>query len=201
MKSIMEEASSIFKAVEKGWLEAGKPQEFSIKIFEEPTKNFLGITTKPAKIGIFFTEKVAQPAKNFKPREEYPKAAATKKTFSQPQHTQQPQPARQTQKPINKPLSEERPEKRARETWTPEMIEATQSWVKESLSLMEKSHNVFTLDAKNYYLKINFPSPLFDDPEKERVLFRSFAHLIMQSLRNKFKKSFRGFKVILSSPY
>ena len=56
MKSIMEEASSIMKAIEKGWASAGQPKEFTIKVYEEPQKNFLGMTTRPAKIGIFFTE-------------------------------------------------------------------------------------------------------------------------------------------------
>src|SRR5216110_3305924 len=59
MKSIMEQASSIIKAIEKAWISADKPKEFSIKIFEIEEKNFFGMTTKPAKIGIFFEDKVA----------------------------------------------------------------------------------------------------------------------------------------------
>lgn len=60
MKSLIEEASSIAKAIEKAWDRAGKPQSFSIKIFEESTSNFLGFTKTPAKIGIFFEEQVRQ---------------------------------------------------------------------------------------------------------------------------------------------
>ncbi len=37
-------------------LSAGQPKEFTIKIFEEPQKNFIGMTVRPAKIGIFFAE-------------------------------------------------------------------------------------------------------------------------------------------------
>lgn len=54
MKSIVEEGSSIFKAIEKGWTRAGKPSHFSVKIFELPEKNFFGMTTKQAKVGIMF---------------------------------------------------------------------------------------------------------------------------------------------------
>ena len=54
MKSIMEEASSIIKAIEKGWTNRRQPKEFTIKIFEEPQKNFIGMTTKPAKLHLFF---------------------------------------------------------------------------------------------------------------------------------------------------
>ncbi len=56
MKSIMEEGSSISKAIEKGWIKAGSPKEFSVKIYEDAEKNFFGMTSKPAKIGIFFDE-------------------------------------------------------------------------------------------------------------------------------------------------
>lgn len=54
MKSIVEEASSIAKALEKAWTRAGKPAQFSVKVFELPEKNFFGLTTKQAKVGIFF---------------------------------------------------------------------------------------------------------------------------------------------------
>jgi len=57
MKSIMEQASSIMKAIEKAWISADNPTEFSVKIFEKEEKNFFGMTTTPAKIGIFFSEK------------------------------------------------------------------------------------------------------------------------------------------------
>lgn len=60
MKSIVEEASSITKAIEKAWLRAQKPREFSIKIFEEAEKNFIGMTTKSAKIGLFYKEEQSE---------------------------------------------------------------------------------------------------------------------------------------------
>lgn len=56
MKSLVEEASSITKAIEKAWTRAGKPQTFSVKIFENPEVGFLGFTKKSAKVGIFFEE-------------------------------------------------------------------------------------------------------------------------------------------------
>jgi predicted RNA-binding protein Jag len=62
MKSLVEEASSIAKAIEKAWDRAGKPQAFSVKIYETGEKNFLGFTKKSAKVGIFFEEE--QPKSN-----------------------------------------------------------------------------------------------------------------------------------------
>ena len=54
MKSVIQEASSLSKAIEQGWVKAGKPQEFSIRILQEPSKNFLGITLQNAKVAFFF---------------------------------------------------------------------------------------------------------------------------------------------------
>ena len=57
MKSIMEEASSITKAIENAWNRAGQPQEFSVKILELPkTSVFWLKTAKSAKIAFFFNE-------------------------------------------------------------------------------------------------------------------------------------------------
>jgi predicted RNA-binding protein Jag len=77
MKSLIEEASSIAKAIEKGWERAGKPNSFSVKVFELPEKNFIGMTTKPAKVGLFFTE-------------DKPSTASHKKEQGTGQQTHQP---------------------------------------------------------------------------------------------------------------
>lgn len=57
MKSIMEEASSIAKAIETAWNRAGQPTEFSIKVLELPQTSFFGLkTSKSAKVAFFFNE-------------------------------------------------------------------------------------------------------------------------------------------------
>ena len=56
MISIIHEASSVAKAIEQVWIKAGKPQDFSVKVFEESEKNFFGFTTRNAKIAIFFKD-------------------------------------------------------------------------------------------------------------------------------------------------
>lgn len=71
MKSVIQEASSLIKAIEKGWEKAGKPREFTVRILEEAQRNFLGLTTKQAKVGIFFTEtgsKQEQPERAERPQ-------------------------------------------------------------------------------------------------------------------------------------
>ncbi len=62
MKSVIQEASSLSKAIEQGWIKAGKPKEFTVKIFQNSEKGFLGLGVKQmAKIGIFFEETQAKP--------------------------------------------------------------------------------------------------------------------------------------------
>lgn len=56
MKSIVQEASSVAKAIEQGWQKAGCPAQFSIKILELPEKNFFGFTVKSAKVALYFGE-------------------------------------------------------------------------------------------------------------------------------------------------
>src|ERR1700730_15554830 len=56
MKSIMEEASSISKAIDQAWNRAGKPMEFTIKVLETPERNLFCLTTKSAKIALFFDD-------------------------------------------------------------------------------------------------------------------------------------------------
>lgn len=57
MKSIVQEASSVAKAIEKGLEKVGNPRDFSIKVLEYPEKNFFGLTTKPAKIAVYCDDK------------------------------------------------------------------------------------------------------------------------------------------------
>lgn len=199
MKSIVEEASSVIKAIEKGWTQAGKPQEFSIKVFEVEQRNFLGLTTKSAKVAIFYNEKVQE--KSFTSRSE----SNDKRLKREPrQHTKKETPYTASVRAPEQPRTnqaikkEEKREFQPREFWSEEMLGFSKEWLKETLIQM-KIQTTFTTDVKNYYLKISFDNPLLGDSEREKLLFRSFAHLIMQSLRNKFKKGFRGYKVILTS--
>lgn len=82
MKSVIQEASSLMKAIEKGWEKAGSPHEFTVKILEESERNFIGLTTKQAKVCILF----AQTGHSQRPQSHH--AASPKQ--QQPQRPQQP---------------------------------------------------------------------------------------------------------------
>ena len=46
MKSLLQEGSSVMKAIQEAWDKVGKPEEFSIKILKNEEHRFLGITWK-----------------------------------------------------------------------------------------------------------------------------------------------------------
>jgi hypothetical protein len=209
MKSIMEEASSIFKAIENAWKRAGQPQDFSVKVFEEPQRNFFGLTVKSAKIGLFFDEKslaktkVTPPA-NPKPKiESQPKPQQEKpvnQKKSAPQKNKESMPPKKTPAPTQpKPVMQPKAVESSESIWSPDMVKAAQEWMRTTLSYMNMSHVNFSITLSKYYIHFNFDSKLFGNTMKEKSFFRSCAYLIMTSLRNKFKKEFRGLKVVLSS--
>ena len=82
MISIIHEASSVAKAIEQVWIKAGKPQDFSVKVFEESEKNFFGFTTRNAKIAIFF--------KDANEQSKMPNRPAQQNRQQQPQRQQKP---------------------------------------------------------------------------------------------------------------
>lgn len=99
MKSIMQEASSIAKAIEQGWEQAGMPTDFSVKILEKPQKNFFGFTTHPAKVALYFDERVSSPRhdaqgyRQNKPRTARESHAATRSEQRSDRQVEQRQPA------------------------------------------------------------------------------------------------------------
>ncbi len=191
MKSIIQEASSVVKALEKAWLDAGKPKEFSVKIHEEPEKNFLGMTVKSAKIGIFFKDEVVRKRERPRPRAE----TRPSKTFE----VKNPYEKKVIPQPVKKEEPVKTEECAPRQImWTDDMIKQASEWLSTVLQTMQKADVSFTTQANNYYLRFTFDGPMAETPEKERQLFRSFSFLMLQALKHQLKRPLRGFKVVLT---
>ena len=216
MKSIMEQASSIIKAIEKAWISADKPKEFSVKIFEHEEKNFFGMTTKPAKIGIFFSDKATASDKTHKARVTTKELRLTEKES----HKQPRQAAAQQQHPTTKQTTQENkqqriekqktiettqqqkavPQQRTPATWNDTMIDAVAAWLTKTLSLMGIQPVSFTNEISGKILILTFSHPLIENPTTEKQLFRSAAHLVMASLRNQYKQEIKDLKIVLIRP-
>lgn len=227
MKSIMEEASTVFKAIEKAWIRAEKPSSFSIKVLEEPVKNFIGMTVKSAKIAFYFDEMPVQKTKQHQqaptqqrkahstgeaqpqhkqrrdePREQHGATQERKPRVQQPQ-----QPKQQTKVATPKvaepaPAPRVKPELESHESmpaaiWKAEVLVSAEQWLRETISQLG-SESTFTSTAINNQLTIQFNKPIAEQAN-ERMLMSALAQLMMQSLRHRYKDEVRGLKVMLKS--
>lgn len=256
MKSLVEEASTITKAVEKAWIRAGKPAEFTVKVFEEPKHNFLGMTIKSAKIALFFKSVAAHSAsthaeaKESKPthkeqarrhnqprqhqesssshashhknhgselkgdRDQRASAQRTPKNDrrdtrdynKQPDAAREPrewQEPRQERERYERPVRQERAPRRdgRRErpeaVWSNEMADIAQDWLEHMLIVLDKRELLAQAKVVGSNLKFEFKAPVIDDKEKEKLLFASWAHLMLASVGNKYKKDLHGLKIVL----
>lgn len=216
MKSIMEEASSILKAIEKGWTKAGQPKEFSVKIFEEPQRNFFGMTVKPAKIALFFNEVAteqpkAKGAHKAAPASQEPKIkekpARKEPRIQQPQQPQRPQVARHSKEETPLDFQEQGDTTPATPTFTPPttpvwsdaMVEDAQTWLKDMLKLTRLEHIDFHNQVQHFHLRIQFPRPVIEDQTRQKQFFSGLATIILQMLKQKYRRPLKGYKIILTT--
>ena len=208
MKSIVEEASSIAKAIEKAWERAERPQEFSIKIFEDAERGFLGMTKKQAKVGIFFAEQAMHIERSERPRETHERVIKTPEKshlFEQKKPDAYVQKKKQPHKPTVAPSSSSssqaqphKEHKERRSAWTDDMKKAVETWLVELLRKSNLAHASFAAECIGNKLHITFSKPVFDSQEKNTLLFRSLSYLLLGMLRSRFKKEFRFLKIVLT---
>ncbi len=176
MKSIMEEASSISKAIDLAWNRAEKPSQFSIKVLEEPERNMFGLTVKSAKIALFFEETIKQ------------------EVYGRPTDRRQ-RPARQ--EPSRRPEITGPPQKRKYPEWTDELAQEAKEWLNNTLSRIGLPNIKYKSFHSGSIIKFVFYGSVTGTEGKDRLLFSSFACLILATLRNRHKKQLRNLKVIL----
>ncbi|KKQ49214.1 MAG: hypothetical protein US69_C0008G0044 [candidate division TM6 bacterium GW2011_GWF2_38_10] len=98
---MLHEASSVSKAIEKAWTDAGKPSEFTIKVLEPGEKNFLGMSKRPSIVSISY-----DPKRQTAPAQDTQKKDAPK---LQPQKPKQEQPAKSRTPERKEPVRQQRP--------------------------------------------------------------------------------------------
>ncbi len=183
MKSLMEEASSISKAIDLAWNRAGKPAQFSVKILEEAERNMFGLTKKSAKIAFFFDER--QQVEAHRPTHRPPAQRPTERPTQRQEQTQA------------RSRAEEHQPRRTRPEWTEGLAREATDWVKETLPYTGLPKVGYETSHSGNILKFVFDSSLTGTQGKDRMLFSSFACLIMTTLRQRHKKQLRNLKVLL----
>ncbi|MFC1870645.1 hypothetical protein ACFLXW_00065 [Candidatus Dependentiae bacterium] len=190
MKSIMQEASSVSKAIDLAWNRADKPSQFSVKVHEEPEHNMFGLTVKSAKIAIFFEEK--RRTDSFSRQPDRQRAARP-----EPQRRPQEQQPQRRVLEQEKPAVSEQPPKRVRPEWTDSMAQEARDWLDQTLQLMGASDATYSFSHSKSAVKVLFDKSVTGSEGKDRMLFSSIASLILSTLRHRHKKQLRNLKVIL----
>lgn len=86
-----------------------------------------------------------------------------------------------------------------RETWTPEMVQIAQEWIKETLVLMGKPDISVNTHVSHNYLKISLSAPVLEDARQEETQLKSWGMLAMEAVREKASKPLRSLRIILES--
>lgn len=154
MKSVIQESSSLGKAIDLAWSKAGCPAEFSVKILQKPERGFLGLNSTAAKIVMFFDETKAsssqqQPNANRerkgKPHQRQ-RSVLNKDGRNQENRSQAPQrPAANTAKPNPNP----NPNANANQPKETSTEETTQNKGPRRRNRWRKNNNKFRSDQKH----------------------------------------------------
>lgn len=199
MKSMLHEASSITKAIEKAWIESGKPAEFTIKILEKGEKNFFGMSKRPAIVSITYNA-------GFGPDRSRNKSFAQPKPFNKAQepkysHSKVEIKDKNThQRGVVKEVlvEKEKPSDREIISWNNEMVDYCSANLKDILGAL-KFDNSFNAKINNKNLVITFDKNIVIAVSDDlKSFFASVAHILMQLLKRKYKKRFRGIQIIIN---
>ncbi len=223
MKSMLHEASSVAKAIEKAWAEAGKPTEFTIKVLEAGEKNFLGLSKRPAIVSITY-----EPRKQTVRQQDAGKTQDRKASTPVAKNTSAPKPStgakdqirplpkREPIKPMpQKPLQQKSVQQKPQQPrelvkdvkdknfadqgeliWQDEWVAFVSKEFKELLAIWGAAQGMSTkVDKKT--LTINLDDRLHTDSNEERNACVSFSYLLVQFLKRHYRKKFRGFQLII----
>ena len=204
MKSLLQEANSIPKAVEKAWIEAGKPAQFTINIMEKGEKNILGMTKQPAIVSISF--ELEAPKRSFERnksrRPETQRQTQRKSGFtrtSTDKREPRPQEPRRSQQQIRPQSIQQEPKQDfPRPSWNDDLIQEISNGIKEIFSKISLNAS-FDTNANNKALTIKFQGKILERADDERALFASLSYLLLQFLKKKHKRKFAGFRLIITS--
>jgi predicted RNA-binding protein Jag len=213
MKSMLQEASSVTRAIERAWIESGRPTEFTIKVLEEGERNFLGFAKKPAIVSITYetkgVSKQVQQIQLSKVRDNRVRQERVPRKDVRDLGREEGKPVRKEQErttfvktqgqhgPQRAIESLVREQTREAEGWAPEYINYIESSFKELLILLGVQTEWVT-KIDRHVLTLVLQKPIVEDNELERMVQGSCSYLLIQLLKKRFKKKFRGFQLVVT---
>jgi predicted RNA-binding protein Jag len=184
MKSLIQEAATIEKAVGKAWNDAGMPSEFKIKILYAGTRGILGLFGRPSVISLSYDPRKQTSVKQISQKKDLKKRkeANTRK-----------------QNPVQRQPFQKQPQQR-REAygWNDSLVNDVKEWLKDVLKIIGiKSSYEFLVDRQ--ILRIRFKDEVLDGIDEERMLFASLANLLLLFLKKKYRKKLMGYRIVFAS--
>ena len=210
MRSILVQGSSVEKAVEKAWTNAGMPTEFSIKILDFGKKGFLGITKKPAIISIMFEPKrqtsisrtpstqTARPRTQSSQGRERRRPIGGQKPMQQRRSISSPTTSTQGERQDERQGERQGERLPERTFWTDSLIYDITSWLTELTKAMNLNSS-FKVNVQKKIITLTFDGQILATTDDERLLFSGLSYLLIQFLKKKHKKKYQGYKIMLTS--
>ena len=187
MKSLLQEAPSISKAIEKAWVSAGNPTEFTIKILDTGEKNFFGMAKQPAIVSIIYNL----------PKQ--PKLPQRQKVEHKKYHQKlTPKTHKETKTEFTNSKPVEPSKKREYSSWKDEFIQDITLWIKEIKTIINIPLS-FNTKIEKKTLTIIFANPVLAGIDEERLLFSGLSYLLIQFLKKKHRKKLLGYRLIITS--
>ena len=198
MKSLLQEASSVSTAIEKAWVNASKPVEFTIKVLAEGEKSFLGLSTKsPAIISLIYDpKKQTAPLLEKQRRPQISNDQSRQRSYSAKASKD-----RQQKKPngsYSAKATNDRQQPRRREIWNTAFISSITDWLKEATRLMGVTIP-FTSKVERRTLFITFEKPIIENENDEKMLMSSFAILFLHALQKQQKRKLSEHRIMITS--
>lgn len=211
MKSMLHEASSIIKAVEKAWTESGKPSEFTIKILEKGEKNFIGMTTRPAIVSITYGF-VSEKPKDFNVNKRFNRPQVPSQDLPKPAFAPRPNLSKENVKNIQVKLKQPQksvvPELQQKkeivqqdldiQVWDSELVNFCIDNLRQLFSALGFNSDCST-KINNRLLTVVLNKQIAVNEPDLRPVYASISHLLLQFLKKKYKKKFNGFQIIINS--
>ncbi|MCB9493270.1 MAG: Jag N-terminal domain-containing protein [Epsilonproteobacteria bacterium] len=219
MKSMLHEGSTVLKAIEKAWVDSGKPAEFKINVLEAGQTGFLGFSKHPAIVSITYDQKKVAQHQRPEQRGRQTSNPAPKKVqgqgreqdtrrASQPQHNnrdnrkkQQLQPQQRILQPKASSLPQGDQPKREQPIhtgWHQDLVDDVTAWCRDFVRHLG-TNVAFTTKIEKNVLRITFERSACPKPDEEKSLYGGMSYLLIQFLKKKHRKKFAGYHIVLGT--
>jgi len=196
MKSILQEAASVERAIDKAWNEAGKPKEFTIKVHDEGERNFLGMSRRLAVISILFVprrdRKFSQNSRSDRSRDNV--------RSRQPRRRQGLDSGGRDGR-SGRSCGNNFRESRGIDVRSGEWRADWERFVVNNMRDLVKLMGVavpFDVSKNKSVLTIMFKEAVLGNEEEQRMLFASLSYLSIQFLKRYYKNRFVGYRIIVT---